>query len=121
MKTAFPYWRERIAPVFDTARHFLVIDCREGAIVAEEDVCFDDDDGLSRVRGLVERQVAAVVCGALSTPLHHLLVDGGIRVIPFVAGDLRQVVEAWRLGRLDRRSFAMPGCRRRRGRFRGAV
>jgi hypothetical protein len=41
-------------------------------------------------------------------------------VIPFVAGDLREVIEAWMDGDLARDVFSMPGCRRRvRRRSRG--
>lgn len=33
-----------------------------------------------------------------------------IRVIPFVAGDLREVIRAWLGGGLESPFFAMPGC-----------
>jgi hypothetical protein len=43
----------------------------------------------------------------------------GIRVIPFVTGELGQVIQAFRDGTLESDVFAMPGCcgrnRRRRG------
>jgi hypothetical protein len=34
----------------------------------------------------------------------------GIRLIPFVAGDLREVIRAWLGGKLECDAFAMPGC-----------
>jgi ssDNA-binding Zn-finger/Zn-ribbon topoisomerase 1 len=35
----------------------------------------------------------------------------GITVIPFVAGAVREVVQAWLTGRIGDACFAMPGCR----------
>jgi len=44
-------------------------------------------------------------------------------VIPFVAGGLREVIQAWRDGKLNGAAFAMPGCcgRRRQRRRRAAA
>lgn len=35
----------------------------------------------------------------------------GIQVIPFVGGDMREVIGAWLSGGFDWNAFAMPGCR----------
>ncbi len=44
----------------------------------------------------------------------------GIQVVPFIAGDLHEVVQAWLSDSLDHAAFALPGCYGRRGRrFRG--
>lgn len=121
MITAFPYWRERIAPTFDTARQVLVVDCRLGRKGDERQLFFGDDDPAARVRGLVEAQVTSIVCGALSRVLHGMLVDAGLEVIPFIAGDVDRVVREWCAGHLNIEQLAMPGCRRRRGRFWGGL
>jgi hypothetical protein len=34
----------------------------------------------------------------------------GVHVIPFVAGDLNEVIQAWLSGGLEDDDFAMPGC-----------
>lgn len=119
MITAFPYWRERIAPTFDTARQVLVVDCRLGQKGGERQLFLGDDDPQARVRRLVEAGVTNIVCGALSWVLQGMLVDAGLEVIPFIAGDLDRVVREWCAGQLDIEQSAMPGCRRRRGRCGG--
>jgi hypothetical protein len=121
MITAFPYWRDRIAPTFDTAGTVLLVDCRLGRVGGERQLIFGDDDPAVRVRALQEAQVTSIVCGALSRALQGMLVDAGMEVIPFIAGDLDRVVREWCAGHLDIELFAMPGCRRRRGRFRGGL
>jgi len=63
---------------------------------------------------LRERHVDTVVCGAISRPLQTQLTVAGITVVPFVAGDLRQVIQASFAGTLSGKAFTMPGCCRRR-------
>jgi ABC-type phosphate/phosphonate transport system substrate-binding protein len=39
-----------------------------------------------------------------------MIIASGIQVKPFVAGDLREVIQAWLSGNLEQDAFAMPGC-----------
>ena len=50
-----------------------------------------------------------MVCGAVSRP-PDTVASYGIQVIPFVAGDLREVIGAWLSGNLESDTFVMPGC-----------
>lgn len=120
MKTAFPHWDHRIAPVFDTARRIRVVETRSGRIVAETEEGIFQDLMVQKVLRLVELGIGTLVCGAISRPMHGLVTAYGIRVIPFVAGDLQEVIETWHRGRLGAGVFAMPGCQGRGRRFRGA-
>ena len=116
MKAAFAYWDKRIAPVFDTARQIHLVEAESGRILVEAPETLPDDLPVQKVLRLTELRVGTLVCGAISRPLHELVSAYGIRVIPFVAGDLRQVIQAWLQGRLTGDTFAMPGCRGRGGR-----
>ena len=60
---------------------------------------------------LMELGIQSLVCGAISKSLHSVVTAYGIRVIPYVAGELRDVVKAWLNGNVDYDTFAMPGCR----------
>jgi hypothetical protein len=42
-----------------------------------------------------------------------------VRVLPFIAGDVDEVIQAYITGELNRPRFAMPGCCGRRIRFHG--
>ncbi len=113
MKAAFATWSNRIAPVFDVARLVQVIEARAGRQVGEAQLAVLDGTPVSRALRLAELGVDTLVCGAISRPLHDLVAGQGIRVIPFVAGELDEVVRAWLSGELSGTAFAMPGCRRR--------
>jgi predicted Fe-Mo cluster-binding NifX family protein len=120
MKTAFAYWDNRIAPVFDIARQIHVVEAESGRIVAETEEALADDLPVQKVIRLAELGVGTLVCGAISKPMHEMVAAYGIEAIPFVAGDLREVIQAWLSGNLERDTFAMPGCcGRGRGRRRG--
>jgi len=120
MKTAFAHWDDRIAPVFDIARRIHVVEADSGRIVAETGEVLADDLPVQKAHRLVELGVGTLVCGAISRPFHEMVAAYGIRVIPFVAGDLSDVIQAWLSGNLESDTFVMPGCSGRgQGRRRG--
>ena len=123
MKAAFAYWDNRIAPVFDTARQIHVVEVEAGQVVSEAPETLSEDMSVQKALRLVELGVGVLVCGAISRPMHEMVAAYGIRVVPFVAGDLREVIQAWISGDLECDAFAMPGCcgrgRRRRQKMNG--
>jgi predicted Fe-Mo cluster-binding NifX family protein len=109
-KAAFPYWENRIAPVFDTASQIYVVEARSGQIVSETQEIVPDSLPVQKTLRLVGLGIGTVVCGAISRPMHALVAAYGIQLIPFIAGDLHDVVQAWLQGNLTRTTFVMPGC-----------
>jgi len=120
MKAAFAYWDDRIAPVFDISRQLHLVEAASGRIVAETGEVLADELPVQKALRLVELGVDTLVCGAISRPFQERIAAYGIQVIPFVAGDLNEVIQAWLGGNLERDTFAMPVCGGRgRGRRRG--
>ena len=114
MKTAFAYWDNRIVPVFDTAHKIHVVETESEKVVCETQETLSKDQPVHKALRLVELDIGVLVCGAISRPMYGLIDGYGIQVIPFVAGDLREVIQAWLSGNLERDAFTMPGCRGRR-------
>jgi len=114
MKTAFSVWEQRIAPVFDTARQIHLVESDGTRITAEKAHAISGEDVPQMVAWLAAQGVATLVCGAVSRPLQERLAAVGIKVVPFVAGDLRQVIQASFEGTLSGEAFTMPGCCGRR-------
>jgi len=110
MKTAFPFWNNRIAPVFDVARQLLLVESTAGRIIRETEEPMPADDMGAKGECMTRLGVNTLVCGAISRPMQGLISSCGITLIPFVAGDLREVIQAWIEGRIQDRKFAMPGC-----------
>ncbi len=119
MKAAFAHWDDRIAPVFDSARQLRMVDVVNGEIISETDERLVAELPVQKALRLAELGVGTLVCGAISRTLYELICAYEIRVLPFVAGELNAVIEAWIRGDLDRDVFTMPGCYGRDpGRFR---
>jgi len=113
LKVAFACLDERIAPVFDTALQVRVLEVESGRIISEKREMLPPDLLLKKTHRLNELGIQAIICGAISRPLNAMIAANGIQVIPFVAGDLHAVIQAWLKGGLNGKAFAMPGCCRR--------
>ena len=110
MKTAFAVWNHRIAPVFDVARQVHIVETESGRIVGEAGETLPNDGGEGKGLRLAGLGVDTLVCGAISRTTQAMVAAYGIRTIPFVAGELREVIRAWLSGALEKEVFAMPGC-----------
>ena len=120
MIIAFAYWEERIAPVFDSARKLHLLTIENDQIVAESRETLPDDLPMQKAAHLSALGVNKLVCGAISRPLFEMIISRGIEVIPFIAGELTDIVQAFRDKKLADDRYAMPGCcGRRSGRGHG--
>ena len=117
MKAAFSVWDNRIAPVFDVARQILLVETKSGHVISETRETLPDAIPVQKAVCLIEQGVGVLICGAISRPLQDMISAYGIRVIPFVAGDLREVINAWLAGKREIDLFAMPGCCKRKSRI----
>ena len=117
MKVAITEHQGRIAPVFDTCRRVKVFVQSE-----DGDVMISDEDWSSlgwhnRAARLKELGVETLVCGGLSCRLEQLIDLHGIKLMPWLAGDITEVLGALREGNISDPRYSMPGrgpCRRRR-------
>jgi len=119
MIAAFATWNSRIAPVFDVAHKLHLVHWDGVEISKESEALLHAESPAQIALTLAELHVDVLVCGAISQHLQAMVVAYGIEVIPFVAGELHQVIEAWLQGKLLCSSgFAMQGCIRSYGRHR---
>ena len=110
IKTAFACWESRIAPVFDVARQLMVVEFEGGQIVSETAEVITADLPVQKALRLAGMGIGVLVCGAISRPLRNTVTAYGIEVIPFIAGNLDEIIQAYLEGKLERGDFAMPGC-----------
>ncbi len=123
MKIAVTVWQGRVSPVLDTAQSLVIAEIESGMLLARREEAFPGNRPHQKAARLCALGVNMLVCGAVSRPLAELITASGIRLIPFVSGELGEVLEALAAGRLPDRAFAMPGCgcrkKRRQYRHRG--
>jgi predicted Fe-Mo cluster-binding NifX family protein len=121
MRVVLPIHEERISPVLDVARQFLVLEMDRESEVRRREVRIESTDLVARARRIAELGSHVVICGAVSWPLEVMLASAGVRVIPNTCGSIGDVVAAFMTGNLTEQAFLMPGCtgRRHRHRHRG--
>jgi len=118
MTIAFAIWEDRISPVFDTAGRLMLGEVEGGCLVNRRFEAIESVWPAEKVTRLRALGVEVLVCGAISHPLAAMIAAEGIALVPFVAGEVEQVIAAYLRGDLVRPAFAMPGCVGRcRGRF----
>ena len=117
MKVAIPIWNGRISPVFDVARHLLVVEIDGGVESERREEAIDGTDLVRRAEEVSRSGVDVLICGAISRPLETMLAAGGVEVIPHTCGSAEEVLRAFLAGQFTAQSFLMPGCCGRRRRF----
>ncbi|NQT25557.1 NifB/NifX family molybdenum-iron cluster-binding protein [candidate division KSB1 bacterium] len=120
MKIALAVWKNRVSPVFDSTRVVIIVDIENGIVNDKCYVHIQAHMPHNRAVELVELGVNVLICGAISRVYEDMIKMQGIKVIPFIAGDVNQVIESYLKGKLNNRNFRMPGCGNKcRKRFRG--
>jgi predicted Fe-Mo cluster-binding NifX family protein len=113
MKIAISCRAGRVSPVFDVAKHLLLIDIEESAESARSENNIDETDLLSRATYVAELGADVLICGAISRPLQMILEAKGVEVIGQVCGNIEKILQAFLKGSLNDESFLMPGCNMR--------
>lgn len=111
MKLALTVWEDRISPLCDAARWILVVEIKAGRIVDESRIPVQSGKPFVFVSSLAEREIDVLICGAVSESLSALLEQYGIKVVPFVSGQVSRVIRAYCNQQIERREFRMPGSR----------
>lgn len=110
MKVALATWNGRISPVFDVARQLLLLDVTDGRVTARREETLPGDEMQVQASQLAMLGTQVLICGAISHSMASILAGKGIRVIPFTAGTVDEVLAALLAGELPNPSLSMPGC-----------
>ena len=111
MRLAVPIWEGRISPVFDVARHLLLVEAENGLERSREERAVGEHSPYSWVPMLAELGVDSLICGAITEALSAALTGHGIRVIPWIRGEVDEVLSAYFSGELSEIRLLMPGTR----------
>lgn len=107
---AVTVWQGRISPVFDAARRLLIARVEDTGIVGRQYCHFSPGRLSQLVELLSARGVNTVICGAISEESVRGLEAAGFELFSFVAGDCREVLEAFIHGKPEWVDLRMPGC-----------
>ena len=106
---AMPIYGSRVAPVFDFADHFLLIQLKHNCELRRTALQLEGLPHINRVGILKRVGVTTLICAGISEPSQTMLEGSGIRVFWGVVGEVEDVFAAFMDNRLDERQFYMPG------------
>ena len=124
MKIAIPIYNDSVSNVFDFATRLLLVDIENDKETNRSEVALESQSLSQRTGQIKNLEVDVLVCGAISRVLANMVATSGIQVLPYVTGNINDVLQAYLNGQLAKSEFSMPGCwlgarrgfgRRRRG------
>jgi predicted Fe-Mo cluster-binding NifX family protein len=111
MKLAVPYWEGKVSPVLDTSTRLLVLDFEREKEVSRNELLLSESDLGPRCSRITQSGAEVLICGAISRPLYRMLAAAHVDVIPWISGQVEEVVSAYLDRTLNHKRFLMPGCR----------
>ena len=119
MKAAIPLLGSMVAPRFDAASWILLITIDKGKLVQKEEVSVSPGPLITRINRLMDLNPDVLICGNIDGFSGRMIAGRGIKLIPWITGETKEVIEKYLAGSLEPEMGREPGtyCRKR-NRFR---
>ncbi len=111
---AIPVFRARVAPVLDWCSRILLIPEKGPDEASGQQIDIMKQNIFELMRTLREQGTKTLICGALSPEMLNYGEGIGLTIIHGIAGEIDEVLQAYREGRLDQPQYWLPGCRGQR-------
>jgi predicted Fe-Mo cluster-binding NifX family protein len=99
-----------VSPVFDTASRLVVVEIGKEREIARFETDISEYFLPSKSMRLTGLGIDTLICGAISRPLAAMITTAGIKLIPWIAGQVDEVLQAFLSNTLFDPRFIMPGC-----------
>ncbi len=106
-------FENRLASVFENSSEFRLYKTDGDDICPAGHLSLPSEDSTDRTSAILACGVHLIICGAISGCTRQLIENAGISILPWVKGDVDQVLAAYKDNSLDR--LTMPGCHNRPG------
>ncbi len=111
MKAAVPVWENRISPVLDVARRLLLLEIVGRKVIDKKEEPLPGTLVYAQAIKIIEVMPDLLVCGAVSRLLMLILLKHNIHIVPFISGNIEDVIDAILSGKMPATLNFMPGCR----------
>ena len=109
MKIAIPIWNGNVSSAFDFAHSLLLVEVENNAESNRSEISLPAQSIPEKANQLKTLGVDILICGAISRQLASLIASSGIRILPYVAGQVDEILQAYLNDRLLESRFALPG------------
>ena len=110
MKIAVPIWDDRVSSAFDFAHRLLLVDIEHGRETGRTEISLLPESVPEKANRLKTLGAEVLICGAISRSLASQVGASGIKVLPYVVGQVDEILKAYLTGELMQPQFALPGC-----------
>jgi predicted Fe-Mo cluster-binding NifX family protein len=110
MKLAIPEFNGRVSPTFDFCRHLLLVEISPGEPSLMTTFDLSGLENSRRARFLKKLEIDTLLCGGISRKLTEDIEGVGIRIIPWLSGEIQEVLQAYLNGKLPDPQLTLPGC-----------
>jgi predicted Fe-Mo cluster-binding NifX family protein len=109
MKIAIPEFNGRVSPTLDFCRHLLLVDICGDELSEMITLDFSEMESSRRVLFLKKLGVDTLLCGGISRSLAEDIRGSGIKVVPWVSGEIWEVISAYLMDKLPDPKLTSPG------------
>ncbi len=108
---AIPEFQERVSPLLDEARRFILLEVKDGQVVQKSTVSINSDSAALRIAKLREIGVTVIISGAVSGYLSRVISENGFQHYSWVSGQVDDVIGAYLEGNLKLSPDCTKPCR----------
>lgn len=118
MKIAIPIKDNELSVVIDFSLILHIVVIKEKEIVIRKNIQFNKNDDLNmKINVIKNNEIDLVICGSISNAFYRLFEMNNIKIIPYICGNLDDVINAYIDDRLNCNKFLMSGCMKHRNRY----
>ena len=117
-KVAIPIWENRVSPVMDTASQLMLLEFDQSDSFSRQVLEIPALHMIHKIEFIRSTEINLLICGAISQAMFRMIAALGIEIIPFIRGNIDEVIKAYIHGQLHNDSFFLPGYPCGRGRNR---
>ncbi|NPV93360.1 MAG: hypothetical protein HPY50_21585 [Firmicutes bacterium] len=93
MKLAMPVYQNKLAPRFDCAEEFLIIDVGSGRVGERKVLRCRSDYPLERATMLADSEADVIICGAIDQYSNRILSVKGKQVYSWQSGEIEDIID----------------------------
>lgn len=97
---ALPVFQDRLSPLLDEARKFVVITLSGDAITERTVIKINEQSAFIRIERLKEMGVSVILCGAVSDVVAKFIIEREFQLYSWLTGTVDEVVEQYKQGAL---------------------
>lgn len=92
---AIPVFEERISPLLDVSERFVLFEVKGSTVTQKIEISINAETDRFRIQKLKELGVAVIISGAVSRYLSHIIIETGMKHIPWINGPVDEVIKSF--------------------------